>query len=322
MPTRDDAPANPRPAPEHQPQEESSTVPAGASLRVAVLTTSGAGGAYGFLDGLLSSLGHRIVVVLTTPGPPSLRSDGYLDVAAGAGRTVDVIISTDRSRWARMLALFEPDLLICAAFPYRLPDDVIAVAPLGAINAHSSLLPRYRGPNPQGWVFRNGDAETGLTIHRMTSEFDGGPILSQVRVPVTDDDDIDSLGAKLGPLRRGLFVTAIERAARGEQGTPQNEEDASFAPLFEGSWQFVDWSKPARVIHRQVRSLFELPGQAAGAVADVDGRTIRLLRTSLTTEPGAAMTGAPPPGTVLSAGASLMVQCGDGPLQILEWCDA
>src|SRR5262249_29975129 len=117
-----------------------------------VCTTSGEGGAYSFLDGFLRSLGHRIVGVLTTPGPRARRSDDYRSVVAAAAPGIDVVVSTHPRQWAAMLAPLRPDLIVSAAFPLRIPDEVIALPRLGAINGHDSLLPKYRGPNPQGWV--------------------------------------------------------------------------------------------------------------------------------------------------------------------------
>jgi methionyl-tRNA formyltransferase len=289
------------------------------SWRVVVFTTSGEGGAYSFLDGLLRSLGHRIVGVVTTPGPPGRRTEDYRSVVAAAGPAVDVVVSTYPRRWAAMLAPLRPDLVVSVAFPLRIPADVIALPRLGAINGHDALLPKYRGPNPQGWVFRNGDAETGYTIHRMTPEFDAGPVLAQVRVTVTEEDDFGALFDRLMPLLPGVFAEALARVGRGEEGEPQDEAVACPAPFFEEAWQRIDWSRPARTIHNQVRSLFGLPGQPAGAVGEVAGRRVRILKTRLVRDAGLAERGGSP-GTVLHEnGAELLVQCGDGPLCVVAW---
>jgi methionyl-tRNA formyltransferase len=289
------------------------------SWRVVVCTTSGEGGAYAFLDEFLRSLGHRIVGVVTTPGPRARRSEDFQSVVAAAGPGVDVFVSTHPARWAAMLAPLRPDLIISAAFPLRIPDDVIALPRLGAINGHDSLLPTYRGPNPQGWVFRNGDAETGYTIHRLTHEFDAGPVLAQVRVPVTEADDFGSLFARLAPLLPGVFAEALARVARGDPGEPQDDALASAAPFFEDAWLRIDWARPARTIHDQVRSLIGLPGQPAGAVGTLAGRRFRILKTRLVACAGAKPFG-PPPGAVLHEDdREMLVQCGDGPLCVVEW---
>jgi methionyl-tRNA formyltransferase len=312
------------------------------SWRVVVFTTSGEGGAYSFLDAFLRKRGHRIVGVVTTPGPRWARSADYLSVVAAAGPGVEVIVSTRPKRWAPMVATMRPDLIISAAFPLRIPADVIALPRLGAINGHDALLPKYRGPNPQGWVFRNGDTETGYTVHRLVPEFDAGPILAQVRVPVTEDDDFGSLVGKLTPHLSEVFGTALDRVSRGEEGESQDESAATPAPFFEESWRRIDWSQPARVIHNQVRSLIELPGQPAGAVAEIEGQRVRVTKTGLISgehepvSPGAdtqrASAGLPQISRLKQAGnhfvpgwvigrdeMSMVVMCGDGPLRIIEW---
>jgi len=286
---------------------------------VVVFTTSGEGGAYTFLDGFLRSLGHRIVGVLTTPGPRGRRSDDYRSVVAAAAPGVDVIVSTHRSRWAAMVAPLRPDLIVSAAFPMRIPDDVIALPRLGAINGRDSLLPKYRGPNPSGWVLRNGETETGYTIHRLTHEFDAGPILAQCRIPVSDDDDFESVFARRMPIVPGVFAAAFARIARGEPGEPQDETLVTAAPFFEEEWQRIDWSRPARTIHRQVRGLIELPGQSAGAIGEVEGRDVRIFKTRLL-PCSCAIHGCGVPGEVLRReGDELVVRCGDGPLRVLNW---
>jgi methionyl-tRNA formyltransferase len=293
--------------------------PVGDSWRVVVFTNSGEGGFYSFLEGFLGALGHRIVGVVTTPGPRPHRTLEYQRVVAAAAPTVDVIVSTHRTRWAAMLAPLRPDLIVSAAFPLRIPDDVIALPRLGAINGHDALLPRYRGPNPQGWVFRNGDPETGYTIHRLTGEFDAGPILAQVRVPVTTDDDFDSLFARLMPHIPDVFAEAFARVARGDLGEPQDESLACPAPLFETDWERIDWSRPARTIHDQIRSQFGLLGQLPGAVGTVDGSPIRVTKSRLVADAPLGRRGAKP-GTVLARSTQeLVVQCGDAPLRILAW---
>jgi methionyl-tRNA formyltransferase len=286
--------------------------------RVVIFTTSGEGGAFSFLEGLLSELGHQIVAVVTTPGPKNRRSRDYLSVINAANGRTNVIVSTHPSMWSTMLAPLKPDLIISAAFPLRIPLDVINLPRLGAINGHDALLPKYRGPNPQGWVFRNGDAETGYTIHRLEWEFDTGPILSQVRIPVSDDDDFDSLVERLVPSLTGLFTGALDRVAKGERGESQDESLATHAPVFDESWRRIDWAQPARVIHNQVRSWIGFPGSPRGAVGQIEGDNTLVYKTRLVLD--AAPNERFPPGSVLSrSGDEMSIQCGDGPLQILIW---
>lgn len=289
------------------------------SWRVVVFTNIPGGVIYSLVDQIVRPLGHRVVGVVTSPGPKRRRSPSYLEVVAAVPPGIDVIVSNHPERWAAMLAPLQPDLIISGGFPWRIPADVLAFPRLGAINFHDALLPRHRGPNATGWVFRANDAETGLTVHRLTPEFDAGPILAQARVPITDDDDLSTLLPKFEDLIPGLLQRALERVARGEQGDPQDESQATEAGLFENEWRVIDWGQPARTIHNQVRSWIGFRDIPPGALGEIDGETLQITKTRL--PPAESETQEPlPAGTVLRRdGERLVVQCGDGPLEILAW---
>jgi methionyl-tRNA formyltransferase len=291
--------------------------PAPESWRIAVFTNIPGGMIYSLVNEVVRPLGHRVVGVVTSPGPKRRRSSTYLEVVAAVTPGVDVIVSNHPERWAAMLAPLRPDLIISAGFPWRIPADVLALPRLGAINFHDAILPRHRGPNATGWAFRMDDTETGLTIHRLGSEFDTGPVLAQVRVPITDDDDMSTLMAKMVNHAPGLLRQALERVARGDPGDVQDESQATEAGLFEDAWRIIDWSQPARTIHNQVRSWVGFRDIPAGALGEIDGETLQITKTCLA--PDGPIDHAPaPPGTVLLRdGERLVVQCGDGPIEIL-----
>jgi methionyl-tRNA formyltransferase len=265
---------------------------------------------------LLEGYGHKLVGLVTSPGPKGRGLGRYLEVVAAAPRSVDVLVSNHPKRWAAMLAPLQPDLLISAAFPWVIPDDLIALPRLGAVNMHGGLLPRGRGPNAFGWAFRNGDPEVGFTVHRLDSGLDTGPILSQIRVPVSDDDDMETLFPKMAPKLPELWAAALPRIVAGDPGDVQDESQAAYASFFEEDYRAIDWSRPAREIHNQARAwMAGLRGAAPGAVGVIDGAPTRILKTRLAGrgEPNAA------PGTVVSRdGDELTIQCGDGALRVLR----
>ncbi len=288
-----------------------------ATWRVVVFTNIPGGMIYAMVDETLRPLGHRVVGVVTSPGPLRRRSSAYLDVVAAVPPDVDVLVSNHPGRWAAMLAPLRPDLIVCGGMPWRIPADVLALPRLGAINLHPARLPKYRGPCAIEWAFRNGDAELGFTVHRMAADFDTGPILAQGSVPIDDDDDHDSLAAKFGPLLPGVLGQALERVARGDPGEPQDESQATYAGLFEDAWRTIDWGKPARAIHNQVRSWTGVRDVPQGALGEVDCDLLQITKTRLLPD---GVAGAAPPGTVLRrAGEGLVVQCGDGPIEIVAW---
>lgn len=300
---------------------EDEDVPVGASWRIVVFTNMPGGFVYTLVNQVAREMGHRVVGVVTTPGPQRRRSATYLEVVAAVPPGTDVIVSNHPDRWAAMLAPLRPDLIVSGGFPWRIPADVLALPRLGAINFHDALLPRHRGPNATGWVFRLDDRETGITIHRMTAEFDGGAILAQARVPVGDDDTWHTFVPQFATLMPGLLGEAMERLGRGDEGEAQDEALATEAGLFPPEWRSIDWSQPARAIHNQVRSWVGLRDIPAGALGEIDGQMMQVERTRLLPRAdGAQAAMAPLPGTVLSrASDALVIQCGDGPLEILEW---
>ena len=257
-------------------------------------------------DGGLRASGHEPVALLTSRRSPD-DADRYPEFAAlvgGAPAHLDVLIPRDRTQMAPLLAAYEPDLVLCTGFSWRIPPEALAVPRLGAINGHPSLLPRWRGPSPVAWTIRNDERELGFTFHRMDEHFDTGPILAQGSVPLEDTDDgWDTLGEKIGPLAFELLQTALARVEAGDPGDPQ-VGDSSYAPFFEDDYVALDWSRPAREVHNQVRAWRFMPFQPSrgvrGPIAELDGSRVRVVRTRL--EPGE--------GT--------RVDCGDGPIWVLE----
>jgi methionyl-tRNA formyltransferase len=261
---------------------------------------------------ILTALGHETVGVLTARS--TNRPEALADVLANTPPGLDAVVVGSQDRVAPLLRSYEPDLAICSGFWWKLDAEALAVPPLGVVNGHPSLLPRWRGPNPFGWTLRSGDDQLGLTFHLMDADFDTGPILAQDSVPLADDDSISTLFEKLGPLGSGLLPQALERIEAGDRGDPQSEEGASYAPRFEDEYAEIDWTRPAREVHYQARCWF-LPTVSGimGPLATLDGKRVRVLETKLVDAESEAA-----PGTILERdGETLLVACGDGPIRVL-----
>jgi methionyl-tRNA formyltransferase len=257
-------------------------------------------------DAGLRAAGHEPVALLTTRRSPDDvdRYPEFEALIAGAPSHLDIVVPHDRTQIAPLLAAYEPDLVLCMGFPWRIPADALAVPRVGAVNGHPSRLPQYRGPSPVAWAIRNGDTEVGFSFHRMDQDFDTGPVLAQGSVRLDDTDDSwDTLGEKIGPLALGLFQRALERLEDGDPGDPQ-EGESSYAPFFGDDYVPLAWNRPRREVHNQVRAWRFMPFAPAGGVrgplAELDGRTVRVLRTRL--EPGEGE----------------RVECADGPIWLLE----
>jgi methionyl-tRNA formyltransferase len=270
---------------------------------------------------ILQASGHRLVGVLTAP-PPKKRAGAadYLSVVeTAAALGIPTVVSSKRAGWPALVRALEPDLIIVTGFLRKILGDVIAVPRLGTINLHGGLLPRNRGANPTGWAFRNDDGKQGWTVHRMTEEWDRGAVLAQRSLTYGDDDDSDSIRPRFIELISETVQEALEAVARGEPGTPQDESLATEAPVFEPEWRYIDWSRPARQIHNQVRSWVGGRGTPKGAYGTVDGQELLILKTRLVSDgPTADVT----PGTVIARDDDgILIQTGDGPIRIVTWQD-
>ncbi len=285
------------------------------SLRVVLLSINSM--AIPRIGRILNQKGHRLVGVLSAPGPKIRRTDDYLEIAQHASPGLDVIISNYRSRWADYLRPLKPDLFWVAGFNWKIPADVLEVPRLGTINGHDALLPKYRGRNATGWALRNDDHDYGVTYHYMTPNFDDGPILGQRRVPFSDQDDFqEDIFPRFWATADEIISDVLDKVAVGDPGTPQDESQVTYAGgAFEPEWRFIDWSKPARDIFIQVRSWYGARDVPLGAFGEIDGETMLITKTKLVDEASAGR----PPGTVLHANSNgILIQCGDRPLLLRE----
>jgi methionyl-tRNA formyltransferase len=196
---------------------------------------------------------------------------------------LDVVIPATRAGIAPLVRSYEPDVILCTGFPWKIPPDALAVPRLGAVNGHPSLLPRYRGPIPVAWAIRNGETDIGYTYHRMDAELDTGAILAQDSIPLGDEHSWEELVPKLAEGVQRLLPQALARIEEGDPGDPQPEGAGEYHSFFEPEYVWVDWSRPAGEIYRQVRAWrFGSVGEGEkGALAELDGETVRVLRTSV-----------------------------------------
>ena len=238
-------------------------------------------------DAVLRGLGHEPVSLLTMRSAHDERS-AMEQLVLDAPTELDVLLPAARSTIAPLLASVQPDLVVCMGFPWRIPPDALAVPRLGWLNGHPSLLPEHRGPLPIAWAIRAGEADVGITFHRMDAEFDTGPIVSQRSFPLGDLEAPDSFYGRFGLIIGEALAEALERLAAGEEGTPQ-EEGGSYESFFADSDAWLDLSRPAVEVHRLVWAwLYAMsPGGTRGALLELDGAPVRVLATSLTEVDGA-----------------------------------
>jgi methionyl-tRNA formyltransferase len=216
-------------------------------------------------------------------------------------------IKTDAA--VERVAAARPQALVVAAYGLILPRRLLDIAPLGALNIHASLLPRWRGAAPIQRALMAGDAETGISIMQMDAGLDTGPILSMHRLPIQEGDDAGDLHDKLAELGGIAIVAALSEIAAGRsRPRPQPDVGVTYAQKITPGETEIDWTEPCVAIERRLRALRPAPGARTILGKDV----VKLWRARCVARSGA-------PGTVLETGAGgIVVACGEGALEVSE----
>jgi methionyl-tRNA formyltransferase len=158
------------------------------------------------------------------------------------------------------LTKLAPDLLVVAAYGQILSRDVLSVPPLGGINVHASLLPKYRGAAPIAWAIYHGETETGVTIIRMTTGLDAGDMLAQEAVEIGPEETAGEVEARLAPLGAWLALEVIGRMEAGPvEGRKQDLSHVTKAPKLKKENGLIDWSRHAREVRNQIRAMQPWP---------------------------------------------------------------
>ena len=196
-----------------------------------------------------------------------------------------------------------PDLLVVAAYGKILPAALLQIPPMGAINVHGSLLPRYRGAAPIQWAVINGETETGITIMRMDEGLDTGDILLTASEPIGLEDTSGSLFTRLALLGGTTLVKAVALLKEGKlQPTPQDPALATLAPMLTKEQGHLDWRLPATALHNCIRGLDPWPS----AFSFLDGKRLLLFSPTVVRKQFPE-----PPGIILRAnGEGLLVAAG------------
>lgn len=265
---------------------------------------------------------HEVLALVTQPvrtqqGRRELATSPMRLVAQEHGTPIldPESINTDEAR-AR-LAEFRPDLFIVADYGQILSAETLAVAPLGGINLHGSLLPKYRGAAPINWALYRGDAETGVTVIHMTPRVDAGPTLAQARTAIDPDENAVELEARLAALGAPLVCQTIDELAAGHtRSLPQDPAQASPARRLRKTDGEIRWSRSAQEIKNQIRALEPWP-KTYTFWHRPGGAPLRLILGRSAVFPGEASDAQP--GTVIDASdGKLSVSTGSGALAILE----
>jgi methionyl-tRNA formyltransferase len=206
------------------------------------------------------------------------------------------------------LRRLEPDLAVVVAYGHLLRSDVLTTPPLGMINVHASLLPRWRGAAPIQHAIIGGDAETGVSIMQLDAGLDSGPVLHRVATPIGPDETAGELAARLAELGATALVEALSLLTGGfARPEPQDPAGATLAPKFDRDDARLNWSDEAEALARRVRAFDPAPG----AWALHGDKPLKLFGAAASSQPGE-------PGRVLAAGDRLVIGCGQSALSVRE----
>ena len=154
-----------------------------------------------------------------------------------------------------------PEAVVIIAYGQIVPASLLTIPRLGWINVHASLLPLYRGAAPIHWAIANGETVTGLTTMQIDAGMDTGPTLLRRELEIGPHETSPELAARMSASGADLIVETLMRFDRGEIAPiPQQERDATYAPILKKEDGRIDWAKPAQQIYNRMRGFTPWPG--------------------------------------------------------------
>ena len=262
----------------------------------------------------IAGAGHEILAVYTQPDKAKGRS-GKLQPPPVKVRAEELGIPVfqpeklrDEDQVAALRAL-QPEIIVVAAYGQILPESILAIPPLGCINIHASLLPKYRGAAPIERCILEGEEKTGVTTMYMAKGLDTGDMIEQSETKILPTDTGETLTNRLAEMGGQLILSTMEKLSAGTAvRTPQKEEESSYAKMLDKSLGCMDFHKTAAELERAVRALDPWPS----AFTSIDGKNVKIYGAEVTEETGT-------PGTIIDVTKkSFTIACGEGALRILR----
>ena len=256
--------------------------------------------------------GHEITGVFTQPDKPKGRGHKLApppvkELALQHNLTV---YQPEKLRDGKALEIFhalKPDLAVVVAYGRILPKGLLEVPPSGCVNVHGSLLPKYRGAAPIQWSVLNGDPVGGITTMYMAEGLDSGDMILQEKTPIGENETSGELYERLSQMGASLLSETLKQIASGiAPRIPQEESQATLAPMLEKPMGQLDFSKPAFAVHKWICGMNPWPA----AFTALDGMPVKVYRSRIAQGEG-------DPGTILP-GKGLTVACGQGAVELLE----
>ncbi|HLH18621.1 MAG TPA: methionyl-tRNA formyltransferase [Bryobacteraceae bacterium] len=259
--------------------------------------------------------GHEVLAVITQPDRPRGRGQvpaapPVKEAALRLGLPVYQPERIRRPEAVELLSGLNLDAMVAVGYGQIIPQSIIDLVPLGIINVHASLLPKYRGAGPVQWAILNGETRTGVTTMRIDAGLDTGDMLLKAETEIGAEETAVELGRRLAGMGADLLVETLAGLAAGTiVPEKQDPAQATYAPLLKKEDGRIEWSRPAAAIHNQVRGLQPWPG----AYTAFRGHTLHVWRAKVR----GLGSGVWEPGRVVGL-RPLVIACGEGELELIE----
>ncbi|MCL2751216.1 MAG: hypothetical protein FWE62_00485 [Firmicutes bacterium] len=220
---------------------------------------------------------HEVVACVTQPDRVRGRGRGVVKspVKIAAERLGIPVLQFERIRdgGAEILSAYNSDIMVTAAYGQILTADILHVAKHGVVNAHASLLPKYRGPSPIQHMLLNGETEAGVTIMQTELGVDTGPVILSKRCGIDGADNFETLTHKLSGLAADALADALALIESGKAvRTPQDDAAATRCGMIKKPDYFTDFCEPAQTIVNKCRAFYP------DFYAVIGGKRLRLLQ--------------------------------------------
>lgn len=267
----------------------------------------------------LCESGQCVVALITQPDRPQGRRQEVVfsrikRAALDRGVRVEQPESVNAPEGLDLVRSLAPDLLVTAAYGQILSGDLLAIPTMGGINLHGSILPRYRGAAPVARAIQDGEAETGVTVIRMTPRVDAGGMLSFAKTPIGPDETAGAVEDRLARIGAPLVSEAIAALVAGTAVVlPQDPSQVTRAPKLSKESGRIDWTKPAKAVHNLVRAMQPWPVASTLWARDAATPPVRLIVHETRIGEGSGV-----PGQVIEGeGDRLVVAAGEGAVRLL-----
>jgi len=225
---------------------------------------------------------HRIDLVVTQPARSAGRGrmvtrTAVAQWAQANGKSLIEAHDVNASQIVRQIASREPDVIVVIAFGQKIGNELIGLAPKGAINVHASLLPKYRGAAPINWAIVNGETETGISIITLAEKMDAGDIIAQCSTTIGPNETAGELHDRLAQMSGPLLIESLDKIADSTATyTKQDHSVATLAPKLRKSDGYLDFNELADVLRRKILGFWPWPGASANYLSKSTGKTNRV----------------------------------------------